>query len=143
MTDEEYVSISEAARRIGISRPRLSSLIKEKGDIFGIEKKVSGNRILVPFVKVSDLLQRQAIDRKVRTPKTVRKVIRTDNEMWTYLREQNQQLVSENRELKIENKQLQEEIKALLKGENKGIISRWVRTISEVRKGVFENSRPL
>ena len=41
-----------------------------------------------------------------------------------------------NDDLRRENKQLQEEIKALLKGENKGLLSRWVRTISEVRKSL-------
>ena len=41
-----------------------------------------------------------------------------------------------NDELRRENKTLQEEIKALLKRDNEGVLSRWVRTISEVRKSL-------
>ena len=43
-----------------------------------------------------------------------------------------------NDELRRENKALQEEIKALLKSQNKGVISRWVRTISEVRSSIIQ-----
>lgn len=46
------------------------------------------------------------------------------------------ELKTEKKELEREVKSLNEEIKALLKNENKGMLSRWVRTISEVKKSL-------
>jgi len=58
----ECVTISEAARRLGISRPRLSTYIKGAG----IEKTLGKGGAVVPFDQVSKLVQRLSAEGKLR-----------------------------------------------------------------------------
>lgn len=73
----EQMSVTDAAKRLGISRPRLSKLIDEHG----IKKTEDGKKMLVDVAEVQTLLQRLASEQKVRTPAPNRKKTQSDDDL--------------------------------------------------------------
>lgn len=59
---DSYVSIAEAGRLLGISRPRLSKLIKE----FGLEKRKQGGAFLVRSDEVTQMVERLREEGRIR-----------------------------------------------------------------------------
>lgn len=70
----EKMSVTDAAKRLGISRPRLSKLV----DDHGLQKTVDGKRMLVDVTEVQALLSRLASEHKIRTPPVSKKKPQTD-----------------------------------------------------------------
>lgn len=110
MTDTDLVSIAEAARRLGLHRPKVSTIVTQHK----IPKTKRGNESLVSLSAIQSAVQTEAAKGSVRTP-TVRKEIRSeDGELKRILEEQIRELKEANRELKTENVQLRDRVEALV-----------------------------
>jgi excisionase family DNA binding protein len=97
----EMISISEAAKRVGISRPRLSKLI----DDAKLNKKRDGKNMLVDLSAVQTMMQGLASENKIRTPKPTRPKNDQSGIVEHYR--------DEVRRLSLERDALQEKLKAL------------------------------
>lgn len=97
----EMISISEAAKRVGVSRPRLSKLIDEAK----LKKKRDGKNMLVDLSDIQNMIQRLASEKKLRTPKPTRPKD-DQNAMLEHYRD-------EVRRISLERDSLQEKVKAL------------------------------
>jgi excisionase family DNA binding protein len=97
----EMISISEAAKRIGISRPRLSKLIDEAK----LEKTRNGKNMLVDLSVVQKMMQGLAAEQKLRTPRPTRK--KDDQSEFV------DHLKAELRRISLEREQLAEKLVSL------------------------------
>jgi regulator of replication initiation timing len=109
MDIEDFVSIAECARRLGLHRPKVSTIVAK----YKIPKTKNGNENLVPFSEVQKCVQMEAMKGGVRTP--VRKEIQTDDgTVRKLLEEQIRDLKEANKELKTENVKLKDRVDSLV-----------------------------
>jgi excisionase family DNA binding protein len=90
----ERISITEAAKRLGISRPRLSALIDENQ----VKKIPEGKQMLVDLSEVQSMMQMLASTQKLRTPKPTKKPDAEDA-LVTHLKEEVKRLTLERNEI--------------------------------------------
>jgi hypothetical protein len=113
MTNKDLLSVAECARRLGISRQRLSKLL----DDAGIEKKRVGKDALVSFPDAQQVVQIAAAQNKVRTPKAHKNAHTNAHTNAQSLAEESQ-LVSILREqiaeLKTERERLLDKVESLI-----------------------------
>lgn len=121
MTD--MISISEAAKRVGISRPRLSKLI----DDAKLKKKREGKNMLVDLSAVQIMMQGLASENKIRTPKPTRAKDVQSGIIEHYK--------DEVRRLSVERDGLQEKVKALDAVQNE---VKLLRGVEEQSKKIIE-----
>jgi predicted site-specific integrase-resolvase len=129
----EHVTIAEAARRLGISRPRLSTYIKQAG----LQKTVGrGGAACVSYEQVSSLVQRLGAEGKLRVSTRTKRpnerpieststqasselltLVQTMNAMMLRVSEENtklhEQLVSERKQAALQFETLIEQIEAM------------------------------
>ena len=116
----DYVSITEAAKRLGISRPRLSLLLKEAQ----IEKVIKNNKSLICYSDAIEVVQTMAAQGRLRTPTvSVRK--KAHSEDTEKILEHYRNLVET---LTEENRALRAEITALTTGKTSGKLSRFIKS---------------
>ena len=116
----DYVSITEAAKRLGISRPRLSILLKEAQ----IEKVIKNNKSLVCYSDAIEVVKTVAAQGRLRTPTvSVRKKVHSEDteKILEHYRNLVETLTEENRALRAE-------ITALTTGKTSGKLSRFIKS---------------
>ena len=91
----ERMSVTDAAKRLGISRPRLSKLV----DDHGLQKTVDGKRMLVDVMEVQALLSRLASEQKIRTPSASRKKPQTEDDLAEHYKAELRRVSQERDEL--------------------------------------------
>lgn len=110
----ELVTISEAARRLGLSRPRLSGYLKASG----VKKTLSDGRELVAFEDAQACVQTLAARGKIRTGKAAKKSpsgpSADASEMFSFFREEMGRLRQENQAMREHNQALVEKLTATL-----------------------------
>lgn len=110
MDNKDLLSIAECARRLGLHRPKVSTLVKKHA--LATQKK--GNETLVSFSEVQRCVQMEAATGGVRSP-NIRKEIQTDDgAIRKVLEEQIRDLKETNKELKTENTKLRERVDTLV-----------------------------
>ena len=113
MTNNDLLSVAECARRLGISRQRLSKLLDDSG----IEKKRVGKDALVSFADAQQVVQIAAAHNKVRTPKA-HKNAHTNAHTGAQSQAEDSQLVGilkeQIAELKMERERLLDKVESLI-----------------------------
>ena len=102
MTGQNLVSITDAAKHLGINRSRLNQLINQKN----LSKKKEGRVSLVNLHEVQNLVQQLAATGHIRSPKSSHQNKNQDNQLINHLNEEIKRLSSERNDL-------QEKIKAI------------------------------
>lgn len=110
MSENDLVSIAEAARRLGLHRPKVSTIVTQHK----IPKTKRGNESLVSFAAVQSAVQTEASRGGVRTPSSSKQKRTDEDEVRRLLEEQIRELKDNNRELKSENGQLRDRVEALV-----------------------------
>lgn len=88
---KDMISITEAAKRVGYSRQRLSMMISDAG----LERVKSGKTALVDFAEIQMMLQQLAAQKKLQTPKAARKEGGGEGELVSHLKEEVRRLTEE------------------------------------------------
>lgn len=105
MADSNLLSITDAAKHLGINRSRLNQLInKEK-----LQKKREGRVTLVNLHDVQNLVQKLAATGHLRTPKSSKQDKSHENLLINHLNEEIKRLTSDRNELQEKNKALNSE----------------------------------
>ena len=102
MSDLNLVSITEAAKHLGINRSRLNQLINKSN----LSKEKEGRVSLVNLYEVQNLVQQLAATGHIRSPKSSHHNKKQDDYLITHLNDEVKRLASERNDL-------QEKIKAL------------------------------